>query len=302
MPSDANGVYSLPNGYEAVTGETIQASQHNPPLEDLASAMSQRLMRSGVAPMTGALKVTDGSVGSPAIKFNSDGTTGLYKTANGFGVSVGGTQVAEFLAGGVKGARYIGELIPYTGLSALALTVFPYGQTLSRTTYADLWEFAQDEIANGNTFYNNGDGSTTFGVGDCRGRVIAGKDDMGGTSAGRLPSSGAVTGTTLGYAGGEAIHTLTAAKLPSITSNNPSQAISVTSTQTGVPSGALLTATLDANAGNAYGAYNSTPLTLGQITSTGTASITVTSSNTLGQGHNNIQPTIVGTFLLFAGA
>src|SRR6185437_52892 len=110
--------------------------------------------------------------------------TGFFKTANGIGVSVGGTKVAEFTAGGVS--RYLGELIPYTGLTAPALTVLPYGQTLSRTTYADLWAFAQTEIAAGSAFYTNGDGTTTFGIGDMRGRVPAGKDDMGGISAGRL--------------------------------------------------------------------------------------------------------------------
>jgi hypothetical protein len=41
MPS-ANGVYSLPSGYLAVTGATIQASQHNPPLEDIAAAAAAK--------------------------------------------------------------------------------------------------------------------------------------------------------------------------------------------------------------------------------------------------------------------
>lgn len=35
MPRNGSGVYSLPSGYEATTGQTATASQHNSPLEDI---------------------------------------------------------------------------------------------------------------------------------------------------------------------------------------------------------------------------------------------------------------------------
>lgn len=57
MPFDSNGNHSLPSGYLAVTGQTIQASQHNPPLEDVSSSLSQTLLRSGAAPMSGPLNM-----------------------------------------------------------------------------------------------------------------------------------------------------------------------------------------------------------------------------------------------------
>lgn len=41
MPRNGQGVYSLPPVYEAVTGETIEAQQHNVPLEDIASDLNQ---------------------------------------------------------------------------------------------------------------------------------------------------------------------------------------------------------------------------------------------------------------------
>ena len=48
-----------------------------------------------------------------------------------------------------------------------------------------------------------GDGSTTFNLPDLRGRVIAGKDDMGTTSADRLTNqTGGLDGDTLGATGG----------------------------------------------------------------------------------------------------
>jgi hypothetical protein len=57
MPFDSNGNASLVPGYLATTGQTILANQHNPPLEDIANMLSQVLLRSGVAPMSGALNM-----------------------------------------------------------------------------------------------------------------------------------------------------------------------------------------------------------------------------------------------------
>src|SRR5258708_39033583 len=100
MPS-SNGVYSLPPGYLAVTGSTILASQHNPPFEDVAAALTLRLSRDGTAPMTGALQAISGTAAAPAYGFAIDGRTGPFKTTNGYGISVGGVQVAEFTAAGM---------------------------------------------------------------------------------------------------------------------------------------------------------------------------------------------------------
>jgi microcystin-dependent protein len=301
VPSDSNGVYSLPDGYEAVTGETIQANQHNPPLEDLASSMSARLMRSGVAPMTGPLKIADGSVGSPGLKFNTDGTTGFYKTTNGIGVSVGGTKVAEFTSSGLS--RMIGELIPWTLLSAPSGWVLPYGQTLSRTTYADLWTIAQTEISNGNTFYNNGDGSTTFGIGDMRGRVPAGKDNMGGTSAGRLtpPASGGVSDSTvLGSAGGESAHTSTATEMPSHTHSG------TTGTEGSYHTHSYSHVTQLIGLSSGVGSSTNGVLSVGNSDTSTESSLhthTFTTGSTgSGGAHNNVQPTMICNYMLYAGA
>lgn len=57
IPYDSNGNFSLVSGYLAVSGQTILASQHNPPLEDIASSMSEVLLRSGAAPMGGNLNM-----------------------------------------------------------------------------------------------------------------------------------------------------------------------------------------------------------------------------------------------------
>jgi microcystin-dependent protein len=49
-----------------------------------------------------------------------------------------------------------------------------------------------------------GNGTTTFAVPDLRGRTVAGRDNMGGTTAARITAAvSGVTGTTLGAAGGD---------------------------------------------------------------------------------------------------
>lgn len=96
-----------------------------------------------------------------------------------------------------------GMVMPYAGLTAPTGWLLAYGQEVSRTTYADLY------TAIGTT-YGVGDGSTTFNLPDLRGRVVAGQDDMGGTSANRMRSSeGGINGDTLGAAGGNDSVTLT---------------------------------------------------------------------------------------------
>lgn len=60
-----------------------------------------------------------------------------------------------------------------------------------------------------------GDGATTFNTPDCRGHVMAGLDNLGGTSAGRLTNAGlggSYSGTLLGNAGGQDHLTLSASQ------------------------------------------------------------------------------------------
>lgn len=263
--------------------------------------MSARLMRSGVAPMTGALKIADGSVGSPAVQFNSASSSGIYKTTNGIGVSVGGTKVAEFTSSGVS--RMIGELIPWARLSAPTGWVLPYGQTLSRTTYADLWTIAQIEIAGGNTFFNNGDGSTTFGIGDLRGRVVAGKDNMGGVYAGRIGNSVTGDAGTLGGTGGSESQTLGQAHLPAIspTFTGAAGSVVVDSDTSGVIVGPTKGYSYGIGANSLNGLDGSTSTrqlrSLGTFTPSGTISALGS-----GQSFYLMQPTMVCNYLLYVGA
>jgi microcystin-dependent protein len=289
MPDDSSGNYTLSPGYLAVTGQTIQPSQHNPPLEDIASAMTARLSRSGVAPMTGPLKTITGSAGTPAISPNNNPAIGIYWTSTGIA-----------FAGTVAGVRFIGELIPYTLLTAPALTVFPYGQTLLRASFPDLWTVAQADIAAGNTFYNNGNGTTTFGIGDMRGRVPAGKDDMGGTASGRLTTANFGSDPkAIGSAGGGETSTLVTDNLPPYT-----------------PAGLIANGAISVNMDPAYKAGTGTadipPGGGGRLLANGaspTFAVTQAPSTFTGTAQGGTskpvrtaQPTLIINYVLYAGA
>lgn len=91
----------------------------------------------------------------------------------------------------------IGTVVPYAGASAPAGWLLCYGQNVSRTTYATLFGVLS-------TTFGSGDGSTTFGLPDLRGRAPFGKDDMGGSAANRVTNAtSGITATNLGAAGGD---------------------------------------------------------------------------------------------------
>lgn len=91
----------------------------------------------------------------------------------------------------------VGSVVDFAGSTAPPGWLLCYGQAVSRTTYAALFAALS-------TTYGVGDGSTTFNVPDARGRVVAGKDNMGGSAANRITSGvSGITGTTLGAAGGD---------------------------------------------------------------------------------------------------
>jgi microcystin-dependent protein len=103
----------------------------------------------------------------------------------------------------------IGGLLPYIGSSAPnSAFVLPFGQAISRTTYATLFALT-------GTTFGPGDGSTTFNVPDLRGRAVFGQDNMGGSAAGRITAAGGnFDGTVVGNAGGAQNHTLTTSEMP----------------------------------------------------------------------------------------
>lgn len=159
----------------------------------------------------------------------------------------------------------VGAVLDFAGATAPTGWLLCYGQTLNASSspeYQDLFDVI------GNTY--GGTNNTNFKVPDLRGRVVAGQDDMGGTSANRLTNPGSTTGgidgDVLGGTGGAETHVLTVAQLA-------------------------------AHAHTITNRYNASGLGANEVTrANATGSLDSTSStNSAGSdaAHNNVQPTLI---------
>lgn len=158
-----------------------------------------------------------------------------------------------------------GVIVSYAGTTEPSGWLLCYGQAVSRTTYARLFDVI-------GTTYGAGDGSTTFNLPDLRGRVMAGKDNMGGAAASRLTSAGTgnpgIDGATLGAVGGADRHQLTAAQMPTHSHSTYNQ-----------------------SNGNITNSGGTTYTTTQGNSNTTSSSVVITAGSD--QSHPNAQPTIV---------
>jgi microcystin-dependent protein len=157
----------------------------------------------------------DGLGGKP-LRFgpNLELQSGVLIQGTPYVVSYNNSDGAFYLQGGFANPYGVplGGMMPYIGLSGAPNSAFalPFGQLISRTTYATLFALI-------GTNWSAGDGSTTFGLPDLRGRAVFGLDNMGGSAAGRITVAGGnVDGTGIGNQGGAQNQTLTQAQLPAV--------------------------------------------------------------------------------------
>ncbi len=247
----------------AVAGGTANAltisTARNPSTLDVLTFVRVKITTDN----TGAATLAWGSLPPTAIKkyvgaSKVDPAAGDLKAGKIVHFDFDGTDYVIFSDGG--GSIPAGAIMDYAGSAAPTGWLMCAGQAISRTGYADLY------AAIGTTF-GVGDGTTTFNLPDLRGRVSAGKDNMGGTAANRLTGvSGGVVGTTLGASGGGETHTLTSSELAS---HSHTQRGSNTGSGTGTNYSST------ANAGNQINTSMST------------------AANGGGGAHNNVQPTII---------
>ncbi|MDD3494225.1 MAG: tail fiber protein [Candidatus Thermoplasmatota archaeon] len=180
------------------TSATITAPSNNP-----------RIDRIVMSETTGVISVVTGTEGSsPSPPAVPSGTLPICQIALSVGQqTITNSHLTDERSWLIKPSPAlnqipIGALLDWPGPNTPTGWLLCYGQAVSRTTYAALF------AALGTT-WGAGDGSTTFNLPDFRGRVGAGKDNMGGTAANRLS-----IGATLGAAGGAQSHQLTANELP----------------------------------------------------------------------------------------
>lgn len=175
---------------------------------------------------------TGDSAAEPGITWQDNLNTGLFNPTDAVAITTSGTEklrVASSGAIGIGGANYgnsgdtivsqgnaappvwerlipAGALMPYAGSTAPTGWLLCFGQSLLTASYPDLFA---------NIGYTYGGAGANFNLPDLRGRIPAGKDDMGGTPATRITNTSSVVGTTLGSAGGQQTHLLTIAEMPS---------------------------------------------------------------------------------------
>jgi microcystin-dependent protein len=187
-----------------------------------------------------------------------------------------------FYLRGFAGNPYLiplGGLLPYIGTTAPnSAFVLPFGQAISRTTYATLFTLVS-------TTFGVGDGSTTFNVPDLRGRLPSGIDNMGGSAANRITNAGSgIVGTTLGASGGAENVTLAQSALPNVNLG------CITSTPN-VPN--TTDTTHDPGSGTTKTFY-----TTGTTSITGSGIVGSMNGGVTQTAVNNVQPTIMVNYIL----
>ena len=98
----------------------------------------------------------------------------------------------------------VGSYMLWSGKNTPEYFIEPSGQTLLRSSYPELWQFAQDNDLVGSLF-GEGDGSTTFTVTDIRGNFISianSNENVGKFTEAGLPN---ITGTFGGSAYGATV-------------------------------------------------------------------------------------------------
>ena len=272
--------------------------------DPLSSVDTAQLVDGAVtSPKLGSLSVSTSAIQNDSITADKIADDAVVQAAIADN-AIGTNQIANSAVTAAKlspDASFVsGMVMPFAGTSAPTGWLLAYGQAVSRSTYSSLFAAIS-------TTYGNGDGSSTFNLPDLRGRVAAGKDNMGGSAASRITSSqsnsdDAITGATLGDTGGDEVQDLQETHLPAHTHAVNSVTVYAQSLS---GSGALVNASgPDLAQGSGFSGHSqvaTTGVTItngnnGQVTSAShTASLANTGSGT---AVNNIQPTIILNYII----
>lgn len=246
----------------AGTTSTVVVSSYGQTLIDDSDAATARttlgLGSLSTLSTVGSSQIDANAVTASELNISGNGSSGQVVQSDGDGSFSYASLGTSFLSGMV---------MPYAGSSAPTGFLLCGGQAVSRTTYSGLFAVV-------GTTYGVGDGSSTFNLPDLQGRVVAGKDDMSGSSANRLTDqTNGLNGDTLGATGGTETQDLSIAQLPAHSHGNVVTNVGSTSVT---------------NTGDGLNRIRLTGITQAKsATSTGS-----------GDAHNNVQPTIILNYII----
>lgn len=153
MPRDSNGNYTLPAGNPVVTATPVSSTWANNTLNDVATALTGSLSRSGDGSMLGPLELDSGTVGAPGLSFAAETGLGLYRSSAGvLAMANGGTIMAYFAQSSayLAGQLDLGHASDTTLSRLSAGTVGVEGVALARIdtnfTISGVWTFSGRSI------------------------------------------------------------------------------------------------------------------------------------------------------------
>ena len=176
MSRDGNGNYTPPLN-PVVGGQPIEADWANDTINDLAAALTDSLSRSGNGGMLASFRAVDGTVNIPAISFNNETNSGIYRAGTGdYRLCVNGKDKARIRDVNGMAAFQVFDLAGTGAWETLATSAEVGAITLA------------DVLAVGNTTGGTdivvGDGDLILGDDDIRLRPAAAKETRLETSAG----------------------------------------------------------------------------------------------------------------------
>lgn len=273
MPRDSQGNTNPLPGTIVQTGDTILPSQHNPAIVDIYAMITQSLSRDGQGGMRENLAMN-------GFQITGLGTATMPDSA---------VPLSQFQSG-----TPVGSVVDFAGITAPNTWMLCFGQAVEVSAYPEFAAacyvgnalnstaaFGYRTTSNIDPSNNRSTSGQYIVLPDIRGRVSAGRDNMGGADVQRLQIMGDAR-NLIGGSGGSDSHTLNINQIPSHNHsvNDPGHnhfngASSVTSP--GV--------TYVGTGGNPF--FNGNALT-----GRSTADISI-NNNGGGQAHNNVQPTII---------
>lgn len=199
MARNASGTHSLPSGNPVVSGTSIASTTHNTTMSDISSELTDSLSRSGKGAMLAPLELANGAVGTPALSFDSDPDTGIYrKGANNLAMVAGGAEVLDIQAAGVDitGAVTVSTTAAISSNATVGGTL---GVTGAATLSAGLTVTQSATDTDAATFTGNGTGDGITAVGGTGGghgiRAVGGSTTGHGVYAEAKATGAAVFAT-----------------------------------------------------------------------------------------------------------